>query len=132
VANRRTSIQELKEVDSIVERLRDFLRLNDMTRADVARRIGVRDMTVYSWLQGESQPSKPERITAFLKSKPADKSGFAPTGYEYCEYKTWRGIPLATPLPVLQASQGGDSKSSRRLSGSVSELPRYRAEAGEL
>jgi hypothetical protein len=38
--------------------LRDFIRLNYMTGAEVARQIGVRDMTVYSWLQGESRPSK--------------------------------------------------------------------------
>lgn len=68
VANKRRSIEELNGIDAVVERLRDFLRLNYMTGADVARRIGVRDMTVHSWLQGESRPSKPERITAFLNS----------------------------------------------------------------
>jgi hypothetical protein len=33
---------------------------------DVARRMGLRDMTVYSWLKGHSRPPEPERITAFL------------------------------------------------------------------
>jgi hypothetical protein len=36
------SREELKEVDA-VERLRDFIRLNYMTAAEVARQIGVRD-----------------------------------------------------------------------------------------
>jgi hypothetical protein len=54
-ATNTSSDEELREVDSVVGRLREFLRLNYMTGADVARRIGVRDMTVYSWLQGESR-----------------------------------------------------------------------------
>jgi hypothetical protein len=91
VANKRRSTEELKGIDAVVERLRDFIRLNYMTGAEVARRIGVRDMTVYSWLQGESRPSKPERITAFLNSIPAESgSGVAPNGYQYREYKNWR------------------------------------------
>jgi hypothetical protein len=43
----------MEERDGIVERLRDFLRLNYMTGAEVARQIGVRDGTLYTWLQGE-------------------------------------------------------------------------------
>jgi hypothetical protein len=94
VANKRRSIEELREIDGIVERLRDFLRLNYMTGADVVRQIGVSDMTVYSWLQGESRPLKPERITAFLNSMPTESgSGVAPNGYQYREYKNWRGKP---------------------------------------
>jgi DNA-binding transcriptional regulator YiaG len=79
VANRRKSIQELIEIDGIGERLREFLRLNYITGAEVARRIGVRDMTVYSWLQGESRPSKPERITEFLNSIPAEPGSWRST-----------------------------------------------------
>ena len=58
VANKPRSTEELRDIDGIVERLREFLRLNYMTGAEVARRIGVRDMTLYSWLKGESRPSK--------------------------------------------------------------------------
>jgi DNA-binding transcriptional regulator YiaG len=95
--------RELREIDAVVERLRDFFRLNYVTGADVARRIGVRDMTVYSWLQGESRPSKPERISAFLKSIPAESgSGTAPNGYQYREYKNWRGIPKPRGCPFCK------------------------------
>jgi DNA-binding transcriptional regulator YiaG len=86
VPNKRRSKEETKKIDAIVERLRDFIRLNYMTGADVARQIGVRDTTLYSWLQGESRPSKPERITAFLNSIPAESgSGITPNGYQYRE-----------------------------------------------
>jgi rubrerythrin len=107
VANRRRSIQELREIDGIVERLRDFVRLNYITGAEVARQIGVRDMTVYSWLEGESRPSKPERITAFLKSIPAESgSGVTPNGYQYRECKNWRGIPKPRRCPFCKQAKG--------------------------
>ena len=78
VPKKRRSTDETKEIDAIVGRLREFLRLNYITGVDVARRIGVRDMTVRSWLQGESRPSRPERITAFLKSIPAESGSGGP------------------------------------------------------
>ena len=54
----------------------------------------VRDTTVYSWLSGESRPASAERILAFLDSMPAESGGgITPSGYEYREYKNWRGIP---------------------------------------
>jgi DNA-binding transcriptional regulator YiaG len=59
----------------VIDRLREFLRLNYITGAEVARRLGVRDKTVYSWLQGEFRPANPQRITAFLNSLPKEKSG---------------------------------------------------------
>ena len=115
VANKRRSTEELREIDGIVERLREFLRLNYMTGADVARRMGVRDMTVYSWLQGESRPSKPERITAFLNSIPAESgSGITPNGYVYREYKNWRGIPKPRRCPFCKQVKG----EVRRVRGS--------------
>ena len=104
VANKRRSTEELREIDGIVERLREFLRLNYMTGADVARRTGIRDMTVYSWLQGESRPAEPQRITAFLKAIPAESgSGVAPNGYQYREYKNWRGIPKPRRCPFCKS-----------------------------
>jgi DNA-binding transcriptional regulator YiaG len=78
----RKSIEEREE---IVERLREFLRLNYMTGAQAARRIGVRTETLYSWVQGQSRPRSAERIIAFLNAMPADRPGIIPTGYEYRE-----------------------------------------------
>jgi hypothetical protein len=94
------------------ERLRDFIRLNYTTAAEIARQIGVRDTTIYDWLLGKARPAKPERITAFLNSLPKDHgSGIAPTGYEYREYKNWRGIkPHGCPF-CKQAK--GDIRRSR-------------------
>ena len=80
----------IEDRDAAVERLRDFLRSSYMTGAEAARRIGVRDMTLYSWLQGNRKPSSAERIIAFLDSIPAERAGITPTGYEYREYKDWR------------------------------------------
>ena len=50
----------------------------------MARRIGVYDATVYSWIQGEFLPVNPNRPVAFLDSLPGEL-GFklASTGYEY-------------------------------------------------
>lgn len=67
VANRHRSTEELEEIDGIVERLREFLRLNYMTGAEVARRLGVRDSMVYSWLKGEFKPAHPQRIASFFR-----------------------------------------------------------------
>jgi hypothetical protein len=102
MANKRRSKDELAKIDAILERLREFIRLNYMTAAEVARHIGVRDTTIYDWLLGQARPAKPQRIAAFLDSLPRESgSGIAPSGYEYREYKNWRGIPKPAPLPVL-------------------------------
>jgi len=69
-----------------VERLREFVRFNYVTAAEVAREIGVHDSTVYSWLLGQARPAEPELLAAFLDSFPRENgSGIAPTGYEYRE-----------------------------------------------
>ena len=95
------------ERDKVVERLREFVRFSYMTGSEVARRLGVRDSSVYSWLNGESRPSNPEDITALLDSMPAESgSGFAPTGYEYREYKNWRGIPKPRRCPFCKGAKG--------------------------
>jgi hypothetical protein len=104
VPYRRKSIDQK---DAILDRLREFLRLNYVTAAEVPRRIGVRDMTVYSWLQGESRPSKPDRITAFLNSIPAESgSGITPNGYQYREYKNWRGVSKPRRCPFCKQVKG--------------------------
>jgi hypothetical protein len=68
----------LNERDAVVERLREFIRFGYVTGAEVARRIGVDDGTVYSWLLGEFKPAKTKRLIAFLDSLPAERgSGIA-------------------------------------------------------
>jgi transcriptional regulator with XRE-family HTH domain len=59
MARKRRSKDQLKEIDALVERLREFIRLNYMTAAEVARQIGVRDTTIYDWLLGRARPSQP-------------------------------------------------------------------------
>ena len=41
MAKKRRSKDDLKEIDVLVEGLREFVRLNCMTAAEVARQIGV-------------------------------------------------------------------------------------------
>jgi hypothetical protein len=96
----------IQERDAAVDRLCEFIRLNYVTAGEVARRMGFREETVYSWLSGHSKPAKPELITAFLDSLPAEKSGFAPTGYEYRGYKNWRGIPKPRRCPFCKQAKG--------------------------
>jgi hypothetical protein len=43
MAKKPRSKDDLKEIDVLVERLREFVRLNYMTAAEVARQIGVND-----------------------------------------------------------------------------------------
>jgi len=62
------------EVDKVVDRLREFIRFGYVTGSEVARRIGVTDGTVYSWLQGEFRPANPKLISAFLDSMPIESS----------------------------------------------------------
>lgn len=107
MANKRRSKDELAKIDALLERLREFIRLNYMTAAEVARQIGVKDTTVYDWLLGRARPAKPERITAFLNSLPKDHgSGIAPSGYEYREYKNWRGISKPRRCPFCKQVKG--------------------------
>jgi hypothetical protein len=70
MARKRRSKEELKRVDALVERLRDFVRFNYATAAEVAREIGVHNSTVYGWLLGEARPAEPKRVAAFLDSFP--------------------------------------------------------------
>jgi hypothetical protein len=66
MANKRRSREELKAVDALLERLREFICLNYMTAAEVAQQTGVRDTTIYDWLLGEARPAEPQRIAEFL------------------------------------------------------------------
>jgi hypothetical protein len=113
MANKRRSNEELKAVDALLERLREFLRSNYLTAAQVARQIGVRDATIYDWLLGRVRPAEPQRIAVFLGSLPREKgSGVAPNGYEYREYKNWRGIPKPRRCPFCKETKG-DIRRSR-------------------
>ena len=92
MARKRRSKEELEEVDALVERFREFVRLNYMTAAQLARQIGVHDSTVFAWLLGQARPVEPKRLVAFLDAFPRENgSGIAPIGYEYREYKNWLG-----------------------------------------
>ena len=112
MARKRRSKEELKGVDALVQRLRDFIRLNYVTAAEIAREIGVHDSTVYSWLLGQAGPAEPELIAAFLDSVPKENgSGIAPIGYEYREYKNWRRITKPRRCPFCKQAKGGIRRS---------------------
>jgi hypothetical protein len=101
-------MEELEEIDGIVERLREFIRFGYVIGSEVARRIGVTDGTGYSWLQGEFRSANPKLISAFLDSMSVESdSGIWPTGYQYREYKNWRGIPKPRRCPFCKQSKGG-------------------------
>jgi DNA-binding transcriptional ArsR family regulator len=118
MARKRRSNDELKEIDALVERLREFVRLNYVTAAEIARQIGVRDSTVYSWLLAQARPAEPKRITAFLDSLPIENgSGIAPTGYQYREDKNWRGIPKPRRCPFCKQAKGVIRRGRGGLSG---------------
>lgn len=102
--------ESIEKRDAVVERLREFLRLNYMTGAQAAQRIGVRPETLYPWLQGKSRPKDVERIVAFLNSLPTDRRGIMPTGYEYREYKNWRGIPKPRRCPFASRQRARSEK----------------------
>jgi transcriptional regulator with XRE-family HTH domain len=109
----------MEERDAAVERLREFLRFNYVTGNQVARRIGVNDTTLYSWLQGTSRPrsARAARLIAFLDSLPAERAGVTPTGYEYREYKNWRGIPKPRRCPFCKQAKGEIRKVRRVYQG---------------
>ena len=88
-----------------------------MTAAQAAQRIGVRPETLYPWLQGKSRPKDIERIVAFLNSLPAERSGIMPTGYEYREYKNWRGIPKLRRCPFCKQAKGEIRRGARTFQG---------------
>jgi hypothetical protein len=100
-------LRGLRELMRLLNAFAQFLRLNYITGAEVARQIGVRDTTLYSWLQGESRPANPKLISAFLASLSIESSsGISPTGYEYREYKNWRGIPKPRRCPFCKNAKG--------------------------
>ena len=107
MANKHRSNEGLKEIDAVVERLREFIRLNYVTATEIARQLGVRDGALYSWMKGEFKPANPERITSFLESMSVESGlGIAPTGYVYREYKNWRGIPRPRCCPFCKSAKG--------------------------
>jgi hypothetical protein len=113
----RYNQKSIEERDAVVERLREFLRLSYMTGAQAAQRIGVRPETLYPWLQGKSRPKDVERIIAFLDSMPVERGGIRPTGYEYREYKNWRGIPKRRRCPFCKQAKGEIRKTSGMFRG---------------
>jgi hypothetical protein len=107
MVRKRRSKEETKQVDALIEHLRELVRFNYMTAAEVAREIGVNDSTAYSWLLARSRPTEPKRIEIFLDSFPRQNgSGIAPLGYQYREYKNWRGIPKPRRCPFCKQAKG--------------------------
>jgi hypothetical protein len=85
----------------------EFIRSNYITTIEIARRLGVRDGTIFSWIKGEFRPANPELISSFLDSMPVESgSGVAPTGYQYREYRNWRGIPRPRRCPFCKGAKG--------------------------
>src|SRR5260370_22758703 len=102
----------------MVERLREFVQLNYMTSAQLARQIGAHDSTVYAWLLGQARPVEPKRLVGFLDAFSRENgSGIAPIGYEYREYKNWRGIPKPRRCPFCKQAKGDIRKSRGRFLG---------------
>jgi len=101
------------ERDALVERLREFIRVGYVTGSEVARRIGARDASVYSWLKGEFRSGNPKRLADFLDSLAAESSsGIAPNGYEYKPYPTAPKRPRPCPFcrkarGTIQKARGG-------------------------
>ena len=102
MARKRRSKDQLREIDALVERLREFIRLSYMTAAEVARQIGVRDTTIYDWLLAQARPAEPKRIAAFLDSLPTEKwIGHRSDGIRISRIQELARDPKASPLPVL-------------------------------
>jgi hypothetical protein len=78
MGRKRRSKEELKRVDVLVERLREFVRLNYITAVEIGPEIGVNDSTVYSWVLGQARPAQTRRLTAFLDSFPRQLQRGAP------------------------------------------------------
>jgi hypothetical protein len=102
MAKKRRPKDDLKEIDVLLERLREFVRLNYMTAAEVARQIGVNDTTVYSWLLGQARSAEPKRITTFLDSLPREKwIRHGSNGISISRIQELARYPKASPVPVL-------------------------------
>jgi len=48
---------------------------------------------------------------------PVERSGIMPTGYEYREYKNWRGIPKLRRCPFCKQAKGEIRKASDGFQG---------------
>ena len=58
--------------------------------------------------EGKSTPRSASAawIVAFLDFLPAERAGIRPIGYEYREYKNWRGIPKPRRCPFCKKAKG--------------------------
>ena len=71
-----------------------------------------------------------ERIITFLDSMPAERGGIMPTGYEYREYKNWRGIPKPRRCPFASRQRARSERPSGRMKGFARIAERIGPEAG--
>jgi hypothetical protein len=79
---------------------------------------GVTESSLYLWLNGKTKPADPARLVSFLNSLPGERSGIMPTGYEYREYKNWRGIPKPRRCPFCKKRKGEIRKVRGAFQGS--------------
>jgi hypothetical protein len=119
----RYKSDSIEERDAAVERLREFLRFKYVTGSQVARRIGVRDTTLYSWPHGKSRPRSAAavRVITFLESLPVERVGIMPTGYESGVQELARDSESAA-LSVLQAGKRRDPEGEEWVSGLLSSI----------
>ena len=112
MARKRRSKEETKQVDALIERLREFVRLNYVTAAEIAREIGVNDSTVYAWVLGQYQAGgNPERLAEFLDSLPKEKgSGIARSDTNIVNTRTGAGsqsLAVVRSVSRRKATFGG-------------------------
>jgi transcriptional regulator with XRE-family HTH domain len=65
-ARRFRSGHSIEEIDQVVDRLREYWRVNYISEAELACRIGVAASSVSDWLRRKTRPSRPDLIKAFL------------------------------------------------------------------
>jgi len=121
------------EPEAAVERLREFLRFSYLTGTPAARRIGVRDTTICSWLQGKVHRGLLLRHGLMPFSTLCRRNE-----RHHADRVSIPGIQelardsQAEALSVLQKGEREDSEGKGRVSGSLSELRGGGAETGQL
>ena len=120
----------MEEREAAVERLREFLRFNYATGTQAARRIGVRDPLLVASGQKQIEVCCADHRLSRLSA--GGTSGHPGDGYEYREYKNWRGIPKPRRCPFCKQAKGEIRKVEGRVSRLLSELRSDGAETGGL
>src|SRR5260370_17496134 len=78
-----------------------------MEGGEVGGQMGVHGSTGDAGVLGQGRRVEQKRIAAFLDAFSRENgSGIAPIGYEYREYKNWRGIPKPRRCPFCKQAKG--------------------------